>query len=833
MYSPRSRLTREDVQRKATTRRSAALATQTQSDTDANLSSALTPEQEKIIHLQQTRGNAAVARYVQQRKQDKAGSAKPPASRERLPVELGGTLDSLFGESVSQVQLHTGLEADTIAREADTNAVSVGGDIYFREGAYQPGTAEGNAIIARELTHVVRHRAAGHSIQRTPHTYSSAEQDEALDISGIVRDMGPDPAGARHSKPAANAVQRSVVQRLDTAHVGGVVLSKFMQGLGNFLGPLGILWRWPLIRKNFREFGGMDKTTGQVKDENMWRYGFGPLATLMRAISMTAEITKEITTWLSFATFIASVLTVASLGGAAPVAAGLALATLTMGSLTALLKLITFGYNAIRLVMGKVPDNQKNMVKHQLWSDGMDALSGAISAVFAGFGMMGALAKAAGESVPAFTSIGSSIGKSISGGASTVGGTIGGKVISDTLVSPSISTLTNVPKEGGKLAYKAPKQGEGGFKTGFFKDWEDIKLGYKGAPKPPPPPIVQQDELPIPPQVQDNNIQPPNPDDVPQEQVNVPQQVQDNNLPLPNPEQIQGEDVPPPVPPRMRENIVPPPIPQQDGEDGNVEPPVMQQALDVQQGPPPKTVAPDPQQAVLIQQGDKQLDDIEKAGPRNVSESEQFKQDSAQVNDQMKDGFGSIPTVVGQVAQVTETLKTTEKETESTDQQVNQGISQIKGDGEAENVLSKVKEGLAKSDEIQVSGLEKTSGSVSEVDSQVNNGKDKNDDDMVQTVRRKPSLFSRIKNWFSRKIRGIKKGARMLSSKLMMGMLNFIGKFTKNGNELRDANAVIGASMQQASQNQAAEVTDARLAVQMATQTKQMREQYEKAKRGG
>ena len=55
---------------------------------------------------------------------------------------------------LENAKIHIGLTADEYARSFNALALTIGRDIYFRNGAYKPETEEGRKIIAHELTHV-------------------------------------------------------------------------------------------------------------------------------------------------------------------------------------------------------------------------------------------------------------------------------------------------------------------------------------------------------------------------------------------------------------------------------------------------------------------------------------------------------------------------------------------------------------------------------------------------------------------------------------------------------------------------------------------------------
>ena len=67
-----------------------------------------------------------------------------------------------FGADFSRVRLHTDAQADASARAVRAIAYTLGNNLVFRGGAYDPTTLGGQRLIAHELTHVVQQtRSAG------------------------------------------------------------------------------------------------------------------------------------------------------------------------------------------------------------------------------------------------------------------------------------------------------------------------------------------------------------------------------------------------------------------------------------------------------------------------------------------------------------------------------------------------------------------------------------------------------------------------------------------------------------------------------------------------
>lgn len=80
------------------------------------------------------------------------GAALPEPVRERLSTGLG--------DDLGDVRVHHDALADQLARSVQARAFTVGSDIFFRAGEYQPGSASPSNLLAHEMTHVVQQRGA-------------------------------------------------------------------------------------------------------------------------------------------------------------------------------------------------------------------------------------------------------------------------------------------------------------------------------------------------------------------------------------------------------------------------------------------------------------------------------------------------------------------------------------------------------------------------------------------------------------------------------------------------------------------------------------------------
>lgn len=420
----------------------------------------------RILQLQRTIGNRATSQLLAQRQStSERGKA--------LPQTLKGTMGKLFGASMDGVQVHTDAQADAIARANDSQATAIGDNIFFQQGAYRPGSADGNALIAREVAHIQRAKQQGDDAT------SEADKRDAQGVSDLFLSMGAQPEmalapitqGGKANPVQRQVFQSSVVQRqmiqrdpeFSGGRTAGIVTSKVLQGLfTTVLGPVSLAWRWPLIQKNFGEITGKKVGTREGKGDDRHRYGEGKLGTAMRWMAGISEVLKEFTIWLGFASFIAAIVAAATQGVAAPVFAGIAIATAVVAGLHAVLRGVLVALNGYRLRNEDDP-KKRALIKHQMVSDGIDGIGAAISSVLSGLSGGG------------LGSFGGDIAKmsGITGNVEKLAGT----GIGMTTLGVSNSISLNTLKEGGKDVVKPGS--EEGFGGGFTKDKKEIDTAYK------------------------------------------------------------------------------------------------------------------------------------------------------------------------------------------------------------------------------------------------------------------------------------------------------------------------------------------------------------------
>ena len=137
----------------------------------------------QVLQLQRHYGNRAIQRLIQraalQRDQDSIGleggaveadlqnqinSAR--GGGQPLDRTVGSKIGGALGADFSGVKVHTDSKSDSLNRSLSAKAFTLGSDVFFSKGAYNPGTHGGKQLLAHELTHVVQQGAAAGTGQR-------------------------------------------------------------------------------------------------------------------------------------------------------------------------------------------------------------------------------------------------------------------------------------------------------------------------------------------------------------------------------------------------------------------------------------------------------------------------------------------------------------------------------------------------------------------------------------------------------------------------------------------------------------------------------------------
>jgi hypothetical protein len=135
----------------------------------------------------------------------------PLAAARPLPMASRHRMEARFGTDFSQVRVHDDRQAGVVAGSARAAAFTIGEQIVFAPGRFQPGTAAGDRLLAHELAHVAQ--------QRTGRADADGERraDRAADrvISGGTAtdaDLGGAPPGLARQPDDAPLLRQPVLE---------------------------------------------------------------------------------------------------------------------------------------------------------------------------------------------------------------------------------------------------------------------------------------------------------------------------------------------------------------------------------------------------------------------------------------------------------------------------------------------------------------------------------------------------------------------------------------------------------------------------------------------
>ncbi|HEV8572894.1 MAG TPA: DUF4157 domain-containing protein [Actinomycetota bacterium] len=143
-----------------------------------------------------------IARAIQSKRG--GGSTLDEGSRQKM--------ERTMGEDFSGVRVHNDTEADSLSRSVKAKAFTTGQDIFFRSGEYQPGSGDGDKLLAHELTHVVQQRNAPPAQKLEVSDPGDASEQQASAVADRVT--------ARSDAGASVGREAEEEEELQTAPVG-------------------------------------------------------------------------------------------------------------------------------------------------------------------------------------------------------------------------------------------------------------------------------------------------------------------------------------------------------------------------------------------------------------------------------------------------------------------------------------------------------------------------------------------------------------------------------------------------------------------------------------
>ncbi|MEQ9623854.1 eCIS core domain-containing protein [Coleofasciculus chthonoplastes] len=155
-------------------------------------------------------GGGAVDDSVEQSIQQAQGGGQGLSEEVKEPMEQA------FGADFSGVKVHNNSNADQLNRSLNARAFTTGPDIFFKQGEYNPGSRDGQELLAHELTHVVQQGQAKPTVQAEGASINDEKKlEQEADVMGAkslqMQAMTDVDQGLSLTKDIANS--NSVIQR--------------------------------------------------------------------------------------------------------------------------------------------------------------------------------------------------------------------------------------------------------------------------------------------------------------------------------------------------------------------------------------------------------------------------------------------------------------------------------------------------------------------------------------------------------------------------------------------------------------------------------------------
>ena len=152
-----------------------------------------------------------------------------------LDPDTRGYMEDRFGHDFSQVRVHTDSRAADSAREINAHAYTVGSDIAFASGRYQPETPAGRQLLAHELTHTIQQsglqrRASDLAVDTAPDSRLEHEADSAA--RAVAAGHAAPAIAARAPGPVVSRAKGDIEVVTDPAKAAAKKTKAFVSSVG-------------------------------------------------------------------------------------------------------------------------------------------------------------------------------------------------------------------------------------------------------------------------------------------------------------------------------------------------------------------------------------------------------------------------------------------------------------------------------------------------------------------------------------------------------------------------------------------------------------------------
>lgn len=156
-------------------------------------------------------------------------------SGQRLDDSTSSFMKDRFGYDFGRVRLHTDSYAARKSNELNAEAFTIGRDVFFNAGRYNPSTIEGKRLLGHELTHVVqqsRQITEGNEsrfVQRYP---ANTPHGQPYTAGAMHNHL---PSGRWRDIQSASSCLRGVVECMCvTAHPRGVLMLAYLHEMSDY-----------------------------------------------------------------------------------------------------------------------------------------------------------------------------------------------------------------------------------------------------------------------------------------------------------------------------------------------------------------------------------------------------------------------------------------------------------------------------------------------------------------------------------------------------------------------------------------------------------------------
>ncbi|MBU7584272.1 MAG: DUF4157 domain-containing protein [Nostoc sp. TH1S01] len=156
-----------------------------------------------------------------------AGIQRARSGGQPLADSIREPMEQAFGADFSGVRVHTDAQADQLNQSIQAKAFTTGQDVFFRQGAYEPGSRGGQELLAHELTHVVQQ---GRGMMKQP--LLDDVQKKAIEEPNEEKDAKTEKQTGRPEAIHPGVEKLSGYSRIDV-----LVQSQFLHAFGNRTNP--------------------------------------------------------------------------------------------------------------------------------------------------------------------------------------------------------------------------------------------------------------------------------------------------------------------------------------------------------------------------------------------------------------------------------------------------------------------------------------------------------------------------------------------------------------------------------------------------------------------